>query len=351
MAQPHQRPTCQLFILILSVAWFSTGCASRSPVADGMLMTFTRPTPLLSTNASTSRNALHVRWLGTACYLIQFGDKAIFTDPFLTHQSLARVWLRGTLRSNPNIVSNALADLPVPHAIFVGHSHYDHLLDAAQCLKQPGWSAVPIYGSVSTRNLLAGYGPGYTNSWRPAVISDVWQPVTEGIRYKAISARHGRQVPLLPLLYSGKLSEPRRTPPRRASHFKVGDSYAFIFEFSNHETTNTVYFVGAAHRGEEGFPDPTVENIDIAILCVPTWKLSKGYPRNIIGRTRPRHIIASHYDNFFQINGQPTEVVALADMDGFLHQVQQHVRYPRFESILVPSVGSLLQFEPKSTHE
>jgi L-ascorbate metabolism protein UlaG (beta-lactamase superfamily) len=282
---------------------------------------------------------------------MQFGDKAIVTDPFLTHQSLARVWLRGTLRSNPTIVSNALAHLPVPHAIFVGHSHYDHLLDTAQCLKQPGWSAVPIYGSVSTRNLLAGYGHEFTNSWRPAVISDIWQPVAEGIRYKAIFARHGRQVPLLPLLYPGKLSEPRRTPPRRASHFKVGDSYAFIFEFSNDQTTNVVYFIGAAHRDHEGFPDPSIENVDIAILCVPTWKLSKDYPRNIIDRIRPRHIIASHYDNFFQVNDRPTEVVPLADIDGFLHEVQKRVLYPGFESIVVPSVGSVLEFESKTTHE
>jgi len=344
----NQRRTRQHLLLLLAGLWLWGSCAGRSPVTDGMLMSFTRST---STNESASRNVLHVRWLGTACYLIQFGDKAIFTDPFLTHHSLARVWLRGILGSNPTIVSNALAHLPVPHAIFVGHSHYDHLLDAAQCLKQPGWSAVPIYGSVSTRNLLAGYGREFTNSWRPTVISDVWQPVAEGIRYKAIFARHGRQVPLLPLLYAGKLSEPRRTPPRRAPHFRVGDSYAFIFEFSNDQATNIVYFVGAAHRDHEGFPDPSVENVDIAILCVPTWKLSKDYPRNIIDRIRPSHIIASHYDNFFQVNGRPTEVVPLADIDGFLHEVQKHVRYPGFESIVVPSVGSVLKFESKTAHE
>src|SRR5687767_15283673 len=75
------------------------------------------------------------------------------------------------------------------------------------------------------------------------------------------------------------------------------------------------------------FPYTTLfrsESVDIAILCVPTWKLSKGYPRNIICRTRPRHIIASHYDNFFQVNSRPTEVVPLADMDGFLHRSEEH---------------------------
>jgi L-ascorbate metabolism protein UlaG (beta-lactamase superfamily) len=312
-----------------------------------MLLGFTRPERRLPTNESTSRKVLRVQWLGTAAYMIQFGDQAILTDPFFTHQSLSRIWLGGTIKSNPTLVSNALANLPIPQAIFVSHSHYDHLLDAAQCLKHPGWGAVPIHASPSTRNLLAGYGPEFTNSWRATVTGGAWQPIAPGIRYKAILARHGRQVPLLPLLYSGCLTEPRGTPPRRASHFKVGDSYAFIFEFSDEQSTNTVYFVGAAHGREDGFPDPTVENVDIAILCVPTWKLSRGYPRNIIGRTRPKHIVASHYDNFFQTNGKPVEVVPLADMDGFLREVQRCASYPRFKSILVPSVGSVLQF----THE
>jgi hypothetical protein len=65
----------------------------------------------------------------------------------------------------------------------------------------------------------------------------------------------------------------------------------------------------------------------------------------IVRRLKARHIIASHYDNFLQVNDKPTEVVPLADMEGFLLRTQQSVNYPEFESITVSSVDSVLRIQ------
>ena len=207
------------------LAVLCTSCASRSPVAPGMVMHFS---PRLPSNRAADTNALQVQWLGTACYLLQLGDQAILTDPFYSHQSLGRVALGG-LKSNPHIVSNALASVPVPKAIFIGHSHYDHLLDAAQSLSQPGWEAVSIYGSETTRNILHGYGPSFTNNWRMVATDSQWHTVSPGIRYQAVLATHGRQLPLLPLLYRGEVKAPRAKQPRSAFAFRVGECYALLF--------------------------------------------------------------------------------------------------------------------------
>jgi L-ascorbate metabolism protein UlaG (beta-lactamase superfamily) len=322
-------------------------CATRAPVIHGMTLVLAKADPSLATNEPAYKTTLQVHWLGTACYLFQLGDKAIFTDPFLTHQSLARVLLGRSITSDPVTASNKLANLCIPQAMFVSHSHYDHLLDAAECLKQPGWSGVPVYGSVSTRNVLSGYGDQFTNLWRIMATNTSWQTVVDGIRYKAIPATHGRQVPLLPLIYAGKVANRLPRSPR-ASDFKVGEDYALLFELSNAEVAYTIYFVGAAHHDQEGLPDESVKSVDVAVICVPTWKLSTGYPSNIIYRLQPRHIIASHYDNFFQVNNKPTEVVALADLNGFLFRSQQSSDYYRFKDILLPSVGSVLLFKPEA---
>src|SRR5688500_7428720 len=302
-----------LTFCLLAVLW--TGCASRSPVAPGKVMHFTNGGRLPS-NRAPDTNALQVKWLGTACYLLQLGDQAVFTDPFFSHHSLARVALGG-LRSNPQIVSNALASLPVPKAIFVGHSHYDHMLDAAQSLSQPGWEGVSIYGSETTRNILHGYGQSFTNTWRMVETDSQWHTVSPGIRYQAVLATHGRQLPILPLLYPGEVKTPRAKKPRSACDFRVGECYAFLFELSNAHVTYKIYFIGAAHGGNEPLPK-NVDPVDVAILCVPTWNRSKGYPDNIIHALKPRHILASHFNNFFQVNDQPPEIVPLADLDGFL---------------------------------
>lgn len=339
----HLFLKCSVSSVLCSLA----GCASPGPVARGMVLLYTRAQPEIGRAAPEYRRTLQVRWLGTACYLLQLGDTVVFTDPSLTHQPLARVALGGTLKSDASAVSRRMTGLPVPQAIFVGHSHYDHLLDLAACLRQPGCSGVPVYGSSSTRNILCAYGRQFTNAWRPVITNSVWQQVAPGIRYKAFATTHGRQLPLLPLLYPGQVNRCLRSPPRRAADFKVGDTYAFLLELFNEQATNTVYFIGAAQANQEGFPDASVKTVDLAILCVPTWKLAPGYPTNIIGRLQPRHIVAAHYDNFFQVNAKPPEVVPLADMAGFLTCAQECASYEGFEDILVPAVGSVLRFPNK----
>lgn len=335
----------QLLTVLLPLLNCIGGCATRSPVTPGMELKFTRAATSLATNDPAYHTTLQLRWLGTACYSIQLGDKIIFTDPFLTYHSLLRVGLGGALRSDPLKVQRKLAGVPVPHAIFVGHSHYDHVLDAAECLSHPGWNGVPIYGSESTRHVLCGSGHAFTNTWRPIVTNAGWQVVAEGIRYKAILATHARQARALPLFYPGKVDRCLRHT--RACDFKVGDTYALLFELSNDRATNTVYFVGAAHHGDEGFSDRPGLPVDVAILCVASWKNVQGYPSQTIRRLRPRHIVASHYDDFFQVNDKPPAVVPLADLEGFLTHVQKTASYSEFESIVLPAVGTVTRFEPK----
>src|SRR5882672_3556932 len=89
----------------LALFWGMTGCASHSPVAPGMVLGFTRAEPTPATNDLSYAKSLQVHWLGTACYLVQFGDRVIFTDPFLTHHSLSRVALGASIKSNPHTVS------------------------------------------------------------------------------------------------------------------------------------------------------------------------------------------------------------------------------------------------------
>jgi hypothetical protein len=91
---------------LLTLFWGMTGCAGRSPVTPGMVLGFTRAEPILATNDLTYTKSLQVRWLGAACYLVQLGDRVIFTDPFLTHHSL-RGWGWGLVKSNPHTVSNS----------------------------------------------------------------------------------------------------------------------------------------------------------------------------------------------------------------------------------------------------
>jgi L-ascorbate metabolism protein UlaG (beta-lactamase superfamily) len=289
------------------------------------------------------QNSLQIQWFGTSCFALQFGDKLILTDPFLTHQSMTRTLFRRQLRSDPELVARKLKALPrAPDAIFVGHSHYDHILDAPEVLTL--YPKTPIYGSVSVRNVLCGSGKQFTNTWKQVQANGEWQQVASGIRYKALSATHARQVKVLPLFYRGHVNQCQKGSSVNA--YKAGETYVYAFELVNGTLTNVVYFAGAAHHGSEGFSRDSLPAVNLAILPVASWKNTRDYPREFIERLQPQHIIASHYNSFFQTDDNPPRMFSQIDMSGFLTVAQEAAQsYSRFVSLNVPAVGSLLLFE------
>ncbi len=303
--------------------------------------------PLTRSNAAYD-STLQLHWFGTSCHLLQLGDVTLLTDPFFTVHSALTVGF-GSIQSDPAQVEAHLGDRRAVRAIFVGHSHYDHMLDLAATLERPGWQDVPVFGSMTTRNLLHGYGKSVAAHWRPACTSGRWQDVGRDGRlaYQAIESKHAPQLPGV-FLYGGKVEEPLEKPPHHAGEFKVGQTYAYLFRLSdptgNEKLTHTVYFSGAAASPPFGFPGKSATPVDVAILCVPGWRHVSDYPECIIAHLRPRHIVLSHFDNFLEPRRDKRTVVPTADLDVFLRKVQAITRYARFESIVVPDVGAVLQF-------
>ncbi len=331
-------------LTMLAVPTF--GCAGRFPVGRGQVLTITGAEKGLQPGQPGYETTLQIHWLGAACHLIRLGDVALLTDPFLSRQGLLRVAL-GEIASDPAVVRDKIASLSVARAIFIGHSHYDHLLDAAETLKQPGWEGVPVYGSQTTGNILAGYygGTPSPNS-RLTQTSGGWHAIGDDskLKYKAFVSQHAPQLPGM-LLYPGKISRPLEDPPRRARDFKCGETHTYVFRLSNGGVEFAVYFVGAGSSAPVGFPDGSVRDVDVAVFCVPGWKNVRGYPEKFIARLEPAHILLTHYDNMFQTRPGVRQVIPTADLRGFLTRAQNAARYPRFKRILVPDLDTVLHFQ------
>jgi glyoxylase-like metal-dependent hydrolase (beta-lactamase superfamily II) len=155
-------------------------CTPEFPVRCGEALTYSRcETPILS-DASGYRDTLQVRWLGTTVHFIQLGPLAVMTDPYFSHFRPSKVFF-GKIHSDVSRVARMTRDLPTPDAIFVGHAHYDHMLDLPEVIRQRGWSDVPIYGGPSMRHILAGYGEGLERRCRLPVESGEWTPIAEGL--------------------------------------------------------------------------------------------------------------------------------------------------------------------------
>ncbi len=337
-------------ILPLVALLVLVGCAGPFPTSRGFTIRAE-----LGPDHPGYWTTLQVRWLGTASYLIQLGDVAVLTDPFFTYHSLLKVGL-GTIESDAELVHRKIRPLPTADAIFIGHSHYDHVLGVPNTLKHDGWQKVPVYGSQTTKHILCGYGENLACvNYKPTVADGAWQPVAEGLEYKAIIAEHAPHVrnALFTLnIFPGRLERCLEHRPTRAAEFPVGETYAYVFRLSNHHAAIrqdqqrefVIYFAGAATSVSAGIPDESVRAVDVAILCVPGWENVDGYPDKFIERLSPRNILLSHYDDFFQEWSCIRQVVPLANFEGFLERAKRSTHYLGFERIVAPDVDELLHF-------
>lgn len=220
---------------------------------------------------------------------------------------------------------------------FVGHSHYDHVLDVAELFRQMQWTDVPIIGSPTTRNILAGYHQGLESKVELAQVDDEWHAISPDLRYKAFIADHAPHLKGV-MLYSGAVKQPLTDAPTKANQFKCGPVYAYLFELSSNQGKKTIYFTGAATNAPIGFPDKSVQSVDLAILCVPGWHLVRGYPINFVKRLKAPYIMAAHYDDFFEKKGR--REVIFADLQGFIDEVLRGANYSSFKEVLIPAVGT-----------
>ena len=241
--------SCATLLVVPLISSVASGCGGAFPVSEGKVLAIMNDDGILEKSDPGYDTTLQIRWLGSTCYLIQLGDAALLTDPFFSRHPLLQVAL-GEIASDPDIVSSKISALPIAEGIFIGHSHYDHMLDLAATLEQPGWQDVPVYGSITTRNLLCGYGEEVAANWTQAEADGQWHRFSEPVldyklEYMAVPSQHAPQVAGV-LLNSGVVEDCLDHPPIRASDFKIGDPYTFVFRLSNDGAEFIVYFADSA---------------------------------------------------------------------------------------------------------
>ena len=328
---------------ICAVCLLLCACGKQMPVPHSSVDLVRKSSPEFTSSNPNYGTTLQVRWLGTASYIMQVGDVLLLTDPFYSYHSMLAAGV-GEVKSEPKNVAriaNELKSLPKPKAIFIGHSHYDHMLDVAALYKEMDWEDIPIYGSETTRNILMGYHQGLEKHWVKINLETDWHEVAPGLRYQAYPIQHAPHMKGVEL-FAGRVNQPRSTVPLKAKDFRCGPTYAYVFEFYTQKRRFTIYFTGAATNAPLGFPGPDVPNVDLAILCVPGWLLVKGYPAEFVQRLKAPYIMASHYDDFFQPKGKEgrRRQVIFSDLRGFIDKCLQNADYPTFKEIVMPAVGS-----------
>jgi hypothetical protein len=279
--------------------------------------------PSLSAPPSASPDdLLVVHYLGVSGFLLEHGEDVVLTAPLYSNPGLVEVALDHAIRPDSAQVDRLLPpEADRAHAILVGHSHYDHLLDVSDVALRHATRA-RVYGSPTTGHLLAPF-PGLEG--RVVVIEDEdagdhqhpgrWLAVAPRVRVMALRSEHSAQATLdLPLnpqpmplhVWRGRLEEDLETPPRSASDWAEGAVYAYLVDFLDRaggRPVFRVYFQDSGTNEPVGYVPETVlrqKRVDVALLCVGgDFERLRRHPEGILENTRPRHAVLGHWEDFF----------------------------------------------------
>jgi L-ascorbate metabolism protein UlaG (beta-lactamase superfamily) len=224
---------------------------------------------------------VRVQWLGTAGFLVEHAGFVLVFDPYLTRASLAACALT---RLSPD--AGLLArTLPRVDAIVLGHTHFDHALDAPLLARTTG---ARVLGSRSALALCRGQG--VPEAQLELVEGAATRETDVGpFRLRFWPSAHA-PVALGRVPFPGEIADCDDVPLRMGD-YRCGAIFGVEIEVAGRR----LYHVGSAELLEH-----RVGEVDLVLACVAGWKTTVRYPERLVAALSPGRILLHHWDNFFR---------------------------------------------------
>ncbi|GGY12569.1 MBL fold metallo-hydrolase [Streptomyces anandii] len=225
-------------------------------------------------------------FFGTSSVHVTDGVSGILIDGFFTRPSLLRVALGRPIAPDLRRISDALSRGGVEQldALFVAHSHHDHVMDSPEVVKRVGGV---LHGSESTVNVGRGAGLG----------EDLMRRISDGDRYVfgdfTVRVFEGAHSP--GDRYPGSIDGPL-VPPAKASAYRTGGCYSFLFE----HPSGTILVHPSANFVPNKFDGLDVDLLYLGIgaLGAQSARFQDDYWHHTVEATRPDLVIPVHWDDF-----------------------------------------------------
>lgn len=253
---------------------------------------------------------MKVTFFGTTTLLFDDGVDQVMFDAHFTRPSLPS-YIFGKGQTDAKLVDGLLAAHRVERlrAIFISHSHHDHVMDAPHVANRCG---AVIYGTSSALNVARGGGVPEERlvAFRGGEAFSVG-----GYRVTVIPSLHSK-----PTILNNDLGQTIDAPlaqPARLRDYKEGGSYDFLVESGGRR-----FLIRPSFNYIEGQLDgirADVLFLGVAGLAKADAQTEARFFAETVEKVRPKLVIPLHWDNFFSrldrpVTGMPrlierTEVV------------------------------------------
>jgi L-ascorbate metabolism protein UlaG (beta-lactamase superfamily) len=238
---------------------------------------------------------LEVEWLGVSGYRLSYEGQTIFVDPYLSRIPLRSLLLRRTALPDPAALEAFVKAPGEVAGVLVGHTHFDHAVDAPAIARRFGCKA---YGSDSLVTLMALHGlaeqtievePYRTYELGPFEVS-----FTPSVHSKLLL---GLAVP-----YDGDLTC-EHLDGLTPNAYRCGQVWGISIRVAG---------LVLYHQGSANLVDDAVResDVDVFLAGVAGRNFTDDYWERILPLLNPRTVVPTHYDNFFRPLGRPLEFVS-----------------------------------------
>ena len=239
---------------------------------------------------------MKVTFFGTTTLLLDDGKDQIFFDAHMTRPSLLK-YIFGSAPTDRAMVDEKLRLHHVDRlkAIFISHSHHDHVLDAPYIAEKTN---AMIYGSSSTLNVARG-GDIPEDRLVEFKANETYE--VGNYRIKVIPSIHSK-----PTILNNDLGETIDTPLRQPSKlrsYKEGGSFDFYIEVEGKKI-----MIRPSFNYLEGQMDGNQADVlflGVAGLQKADQAMEQKFFEETIEKLNPKLVIPVHWDNFFSPLSKP----------------------------------------------
>ncbi len=241
-------------------------------------------------------DGLTLQWLGVSGFLLIYQGQALIIDPYLSRVPLRTMLLRRNALPDSEAIAEfaALPEGVTLTGVLVGHTHFDHAVDAPAIAAEHG---VQAYGSSSLAHLMRLHGVGHLATevvtGRPYELGPFVVTFTPSKHAKLLL---GRRVPMdgeLTCDHVGGLIP---------TAYKCGAVYGIRIEVAG----MSFYHQGSADLDDAALGDAPV---DVFLAGVAGRSFTPRYWQRILPKLDPAVVVPTHYDNFFTPLGSERDLV------------------------------------------
>lgn len=225
---------------------------------------------------------LELQWLGTSGFRLSHEGYSLLIDPYAS-----RVPLRTALGRSPVLPDRARIDRHIPRAdaILIGHTHFDHAMDAPVIAARDGCR---VYGSRSMATLMAAHGLA-----GQSVEVEFYRVYELGpFRVSFVPSVHSKLLLGQAIPSAGDITC-EHFDGLACNRYTCGQVYGLHVEVAGLR----VYHQGSADLLEEAIRH---RGVDVFLAGIAGRGFTRDYTGRILRALQPAYVIPHHHDDFFR---------------------------------------------------